>query len=254
MIIYLFNFLVSDSVMTEDIANKDIEIPSPSEHLIINASTKSEHSSGKPKHNSRKKRNSKKLAPVVITQVNPHSAHNILKKNNVSNTEDSSIKLPMSKNLEKILEKNQINFPNDLSKKKVDVIVETDTKEKAEKTDNTPKDTSRSKEKIIIFKEMNKSIAKNDPEPAPEPSIPFSEYMFSSTIKTKEEILRKKDSIRLIENNMKLNKLISQLKVISKENEKILQMFKETDEFKKDEEETKPMVVKNIKVIEVEQK
>ena len=53
---------------------------------------------------------------------------------------------------------------------------------------------------------------------------------------------------------MKLNKLISQLKVISKENEKILQMFKETDEFKKDEEETKPMVVKNIKVIEVEQK
>ena len=104
MIIYLFNFLVSDSVMTEDIANKDIEIPSPSEHLIINASTKSEHSSGKPKHNSRKKRNSKKLAPVVITQVNPHSAHNILKKNNVSNTEDSSIKLPMSKNLEKILE------------------------------------------------------------------------------------------------------------------------------------------------------
>lgn len=253
MIIYLFNFLISNVVMTEDSENKSIEIPSPSEHLIVNTNVKSKHSSGKSKHNSRRKHNSKSV-PVVITQINPKSSRNILKKNSVSDTEDSSIKLPMSKNLEKILEKNQINFPNDLSKKKVDIIVETNTKEKPEKSENAVKDASKSKEKIIIFKEMNKSVAKNDSNPVPEPSIPFSEYMFSSTIKTKEEILRKKDSIRLIENNMKLNKLISQLKVIFKENERILQMFKETNESKKEEEETKPMVVKNIKVIEVEQK
>lgn len=158
------------------------------------------------------------------------------------------------KTLKTVLEKSNIELPKEIVDKT------TDKKDVKEKSDEAKKDDGKS-EKIIIVKqttntenkedEKNKKIEDTTKHEQPEGSN-LSDIMFTPTIKTKEEILRKKDSVKLLENQIKMKKLVHQMNILVEENDEILSKFKENtkDELEHNNGE-KARDITKYKVIEV---
>ncbi|ORD93270.1 hypothetical protein ECANGB1_404 [Enterospora canceri] len=262
----LYQFIiVSLGAMQGVKAETRIDLPEPSETVIINDWKKQENKNAE-KHKQRsleirnkiRKDQNKRLKRIArkIREAKKDAikAGEIEEEATKTVAPKSEIKLNMSKNLEKILETNKISLPEEMTKKKVEKVEAKKFKvKKMEKVEKKPQG-----EKIIIVKESKGDdeakkgkVAEKKEKDKPEGSL--SNIMFSSTIKTKEEILRSKDSLKLMENNNKIRKIIAQLKIITDENEKILDAFRANVDEKR-EEEDKPKDVMKYKVIEVTEK
>ena len=167
----------------------------------------------------------------------------------VSKDDKKSDKSHIIHKIENVLKNNNIKIPTE-------IIVKDDKKEQVKDDSN-----KKNKEKIIIVKETKNNEGtvsdekKKDKETVESKNKDnnLSEMMFTSTIKTKEEILRKKDSQKLIENAIKIKKFSEQIKTLEQENFEILKKFKEEPEHKEEADE-KARDITKYKVIEVTEK
>ncbi|OQS55492.1 hypothetical protein EHP00_1870 [Ecytonucleospora hepatopenaei] len=190
-----------------------------------------------------------------IKDVNDTDNKNNHLNNNIKQANDAHESV--IKTLKTMLQGNNISLPDDLPDKdgKKNKSINSKEKENASK-----KDKEDDGEKIIIVKETKnekpteqKENGENKPvEKEKEGNL--SDIMFAPTTKTKEEILRKKDSLKLIENQIKFKKIVNQMNVMIEENNEILEKFKENTPLDKEKKEDEARDITKYKVIELTDK